>query len=315
MRLEIKKVETVAESIRSFELSAADGAALPPFEPGAHLPIHLQLPDGRLLERHYSLLSDPADLSRYRIAVLLERNGRGGSRFMHENLSQGDFLTAGLPRGEFRLVSKAEHSILIAGGIGITPLLSMLRRLGHQGASVEVHFAARRPEAMAFRQEVEDLAGSNAHFYFTRVEKSNPLDVERLLASRSPNSHLYVCGPRGLVLATVRAAERHHFPPQQVHFESFGSPGRPDDRPLQIELEQSGTTLTVQPGTSILDALIEAGAFVSYDCKRGECGSCSTRVIEGNPDHRDFCLTDRDRREFMCTCVSWAHGPMLRLDL
>lgn len=315
MTLQVASTRDEADGIRSFDLRDPAGAELPPFEAGAHLPVTVELPDGKVALRHYSLLGDPRDRSRYRIAVLLEAEGRGGSRFMHECIEPRAALQVAPPENGFPLRLDAEHSILIAGGIGITPLLSMVETLRQQGRSYELHYAARTPDRMAFRQEIEALAGPKAHFYYTHVAKPRALNLEGLVASPRPGVRLYVCGPPGLIHLVTTLATKAAWPRDRIHFESFGPKQLPGDRTITVHLERSALVVEVAPGETILDALLEAGVWAPYDCRRGECASCMTRVIAGVPDHRDVCLSPGLREQYLCTCVSRAQSGHLTLDL
>lgn len=310
MMLEVTDIRDEAERVRSFTLRDPDGKPLPAFAPGAHLALTLDV-GGTPLTRHYSLVSDPRELGAYRIAVLHAEQSRGGSRHLHERVRVGARLVADGPHEDFHVHPSAGHSLLIAGGIGITPILSMLRALAHAGRSFELHYVTRSAARMAFREECARLAGSRLSLYTGRAA----LDVEALLAGAPPGAHVYACGPRPLIEAVREHAARLGRPSANVHFESFGAQPSAADRPLRVRLALSALEVEVPPGQSVLDALIDAGAFVSYDCKRGECGSCAATVLQGRPLHRDVCLTEAARRTTMCPCVSWAQDEELVLDL
>jgi vanillate O-demethylase ferredoxin subunit len=313
VNLRVTDIRDEAVGIRSFDLRDPGGADLPPFEAGAHVGVTVELPDGRAAERHYSLLGDPRDRNRYRIAVLLEAEGRGGSRLMHEGIEAGSSLRVSPPENGFPL-REAEHSILIAGGIGITPILSMVRTLGPRGGSYELHYAARTPARMAFREDIEALAGRNAHFYVPDVGRRT-VDLEAILATPSQGARVYVCGPPAMIRAVALVGDQAGWPKDRIHFESFGAHQRAGDRAIEVHLERSGLTLQVGPGEAILDALLNAGVWAPYECRRGACGSCMTRVVAGEPDHRDVCLSQELRDQYMCTCVSRARSRHLTLDL
>ncbi len=219
------------------------------------------------------------------------------------------------PNNDFPQASHASHSILIAGGIGMTPILAMLRKLVSDGASFDVHYAARAPESMAYGNEVERLAGDRATLYFGGRAGDAPLDLTALLSTPTDATHVYVCGPAGMIRGARDIASRQSWRPEQIHFESFGGSAQADDRPIQVELARSQMSLEVAASQSILDAMLEAGVWAQYECKRGECGMCMTPVLEGEPDHRDVFLTESDRERFMCTCVSRAKSEGLVLDL
>ncbi|MGE0040312.1 MAG: 2Fe-2S iron-sulfur cluster-binding protein [Vicinamibacterales bacterium] len=313
MRLRVTDIRDEAEGIRSFDLRDPGGAELPPFEAGAHIEVTIEWPDGRTAARHYSLLGDPRDQSRYRIAVLLEPAGRGGSRFMHERVETGSSLRVGSPANGFSL-READHTILIAGGIGITPILSMARTLGQQGRSFEVHYAARTPARMAFRDELEAVARGHAHFHVTGADPRR-FDLAAILAAPVHGARAYACGPPAMIRAVSAASDQAGWPKDRIHFEGFGLHQRPGDRAITVTLERSGLTVEVAPGVAVLDALLDAGVWAPHECRRGTCGSCMTRVVAGEPDHRDVCLPEALRDQFICTCVSRARTGYLTLDL
>lgn len=201
LHLKIERAWLETERVKGFELTAADGGDLPPFQSGAHLPVMVRDKNDDWVERNYSLLSDPADRSRYRIGVLAEPHGRGGSLHLHEAIQAGDLLKAMPPRNGFPLEIHAAHSILIAGGIGITPLLSMLHTLKTAGKSFELHYSARQLTDLAFRQDIEHLIGKRANFYASQEPGQARLDLQRMLAEPATNTHVYVCGPRPMINA------------------------------------------------------------------------------------------------------------------
>ena len=314
MKLKVTRIRDEAERVRSFELRSVGGEQLASFSPGSHLVVQVQ-PNGSNEQRRYSILSDAADRTRYEIAVLREEHGRGGSRFMHTVIDEGDLLEVSEPRNDFLPEPRASHSILIAGGIGITPLLAMLRNLVSDGASFEMHYAARSRETMAYGEEVQRLAGDRATLYFGGRGGDNAVDLAAMLSAPVEGAHVYVCGPAGLIRAVQDIALEQGWPRDQIHFESFGGSARIDDRPIQLKLARSQMSLEVSASESILDAMLEAGVWAQYDCKRGECGMCATPVLEGEPDHRDVFLKGADRERLMCTCVSRARSDRLVLDL
>lgn len=315
LKLRVTRIQRKTDRVKSFQLASLDGGRLPTFAAGAHLPVYIQIPNGERLLRHYSILSSPEDLSHYEIAVLLEADGKGGSRALHELVNPGDVIDTESPRNNFPLSGNAHHSILIAGGIGITPILSMLRRLSSERASFEIHYAARTTAMLAYRDEVETLSNGQAHYYVSEGDRARRLDLDRLLATPRPGVHVYVCGPQRMIQAVRELAARYAWNPGQIHFESFGARPNADDREITIELAQSKRILTVPSSQTILDTLLDADVTVPWDCKRGECGMCVTGVLDGQPDHRDLCLTSDERRHSMCVCVSRARTDKLVLEL
>jgi ferredoxin-NADP reductase/predicted pyridoxine 5'-phosphate oxidase superfamily flavin-nucleotide-binding protein len=313
LRVERSWMET--GQVKGFHLVTVDGAELPRFEAGSHLPVMVCNSAGHWVERHYSLLSDPAERTYFRIGVRLDPQGRGGSRYLHESVQTGDLLQTMPPRNAFPLVADADHSILLAGGIGITPLLAMLHELKATNRSFELHYSVRTPADLAFGREIRSLAGNRARFYTSGKAYGSPLDLRRILHRPIANTHVYVCGPRRMILAVRELARENGWPQEQIHFESFGAASQPHDRKITVELARSGLKLSVAASRSILDTLLEQGVAVPHECKRGECSLCATRVLAGEPEHRDLCLNPEEQADSMCICVSRAKSGKLRLDL
>jgi ferredoxin-NADP reductase/predicted pyridoxine 5'-phosphate oxidase superfamily flavin-nucleotide-binding protein len=301
--------------VKAFRLVAADGSELPPVEAGAHLPVRVRDGNGEWVERCYSLSSDPADRSHYRIGVLAETDGRGGSLYLHNSLRTGDRLQARRPENAFPLETRAGYSILLAGGIGITPLLSMMHALKAKGRPFELHYSARHTRDLAFRQEILALTGGKARFYASGEPDAARLRLQAILANPVPGAHLYVCGPRRMIVAVRDLSRANGWPAEQIHFESFGAGITPHDRELTITLARSGRVVRVPPSRTVLDVLLDEGLGVPHECQRGECSLCATRVIEGEPEHRDLCLNTEERKNSMCVCVSRARSGSLTLDL
>jgi vanillate O-demethylase ferredoxin subunit len=307
-------MEAVAYGIRALDLRMADGGALPPFSAGAHIDLHL--PGGIL--RSYSLVNDQEERHRYLIAVSRDSNSRGGSAYVHDALRTGDVLTIGAPRNNFVLNEAANHSVLIAGGIGITPLWSMVQRLDQLGRSWELHYGARDRRSAAFVEPLVARAeanGKRVQLHFEDDGGSRP-DVTRIVANASREAHLYCCGPLPM-LAAFEAASAGH-PPHSVHVEYFTTRQTADRRgAFTVVLARSGLTVEVPKGKSILEALLESGIGAAYACREGVCGSCETVVLEGRPEHRDLFLTkaERESNGVMMICCSGCKGERLVLDL
>ena len=314
MKVEVTRIRDVAEDVRSLELRAVGGGELPTAEAGSHIRVEVTLA-GAATERHYSVTSSAGDRSSYEIAVLREEDGRGGSAYMHEGVNEGDLLEISPPRNDFPLLDGEGHSVLIAGGIGITAILAMLRRLESKAASFELHYAARSRARMAYAKEVKRLAGARGFLYASDESTDSRMDLAELLSAPAGDAHVYVCGPRRLIEGVKRAASETGWRPDQIHFEAFGARRGPDDGDIEVELAYTGSTLVVGPNQTILDALLDAGVWAPFECRRGECGMCVTQVLGGEPDHRDVCLTEGEREQSMCTCVSRAEGSKLVLAL
>jgi vanillate monooxygenase ferredoxin subunit len=317
LRLRVRRIDSETEDIRTYELVPPPSARLPPFEAGAHLDV--QVPGGAV--RQYSLCNDPQETHRYVIAVQREAQGRGGSRAIHDRLSLDDTLLTSLPRNHFPL-RPSPFSLLIAGGIGITPLLSMAHQLARTGAPFALHYCTRSRERTAFRDTLMRAPFlGRVHLHHDGGDPSRGLDVRALLAGRPGGAHLYCCGPAPLMCAVKDAANAGGWPADAVHFESFGGPSanvlaeHVKDRTFEVALRRSQCVFSVPPGQSILNVLRANGVQVPSDCEAGSCGTCLTRVLEGEPDHRDTFLDAGQRRRNILVCVSRAHSHRLELDL
>jgi vanillate O-demethylase ferredoxin subunit len=304
-----------AQDIVSFELAHVDGGALPAFSAGAHIDVHV----GTDLVRQYSLCNRSNETHRYLIAVLRDPASRGGSVAMHDQIQLGDILTISEPKNHFPLVP-ATHSVLFAGGIGITPILCMAERLSNTGAAFEMHYAARSPERMAFRKQIADgpFAG-RVHQYFDNGNAQQKLDVREILERAPKDAVLYVCGPAGFIDHVITTAKACGRAAESIHREYFGAVQQEhaDDGSFEIKLASSGTTYLVPADRSVLEVLVENGVDVPYSCEQGVCGTCVTRVLEGTPDHRDFFLSDEEHAQndqFM-PCCSRAKSRLLVIDL
>ncbi|HZG21678.1 MAG TPA: PDR/VanB family oxidoreductase [Herbaspirillum sp.] len=304
-----------AEGIIGLELVAVDGQPLPEFAAGAHIDVYL--PGGLL--RQYSLCNAPHERHRYQIGVLRDPRSRGGSQAVHDALKVGDLVTISAPRNQFAL-QPAPHSLLLAGGIGVTPILCMAEALAAAGASFEMHYCARSPARQAFRTRIADsgFAARVVHHY-DDGDAVQQLDLASLLARTDPATHLYVCGPDGFIAHVVDTARAQGWPEAQVHFEYFGA--APVDvagnGSFQVKLASSGEVYTIPPERTVIQVLAEHGVEVPVSCEQGICGTCLTRVLGGQPDHRDQYLTDEERaaNDQFTPCCSRAKSALLVLDL
>jgi ferredoxin-NADP reductase len=308
--LRVTRVTWEAQGVVGVRLSAPDGGALPPWEPGAH--IDVRLPSG--LTRQYSLCGDPQDRRHYEIAVRLEAAGRGGSAEIHGTALIGRELMVTEVRNHFPLETADEY-LLIAGGIGITPLLPMARALAARGTEWAAVYCGCGAETMAFREELAAIGGDRVRFVDTAKEPRPDLKV--LIGGLGPGAVVYCCGPNSLLDSVTEICEAAG---ARCETEHFGlATLRPSEvgKEVELELRRSGTTVMVAPETTLLQAIREAGVEIESDCEEGYCGTCETRVLEGNPDHRDVVLSKAERasgRSFM-PCVSRACGRKLVLDL
>ena len=312
MPLRIARAVDVAEGIRSFELVQADGCALPPFTPGSH--IKVQAPNGAL--RKYSLCNDPAERHRYVIAVKRDALGKGGSVSMVDDLKEGDTLPASPPENAFALAANAKRYLFIAGGIGITPIISMIRSFGAEApAPWSLHYLTRSPQSTAFREELAGPAlRRQVKIHHDHGDPANSLDLWPVL--EKPNTgQIFCCGPRPL-MESVRDMTGH-WSPGNVHFESFNEGGdvRPLDQPFTVTLAKSGLKFEVPVGRSILETLREHGGNSPSSCESGTCGTCRTRLLFGQADHRDMVLLPDEMDGQIMICVSRAKSHELVLDL
>lgn len=315
LNLKVAQVKQKSDTINLYRLVASEGGILPAFEPGSHLPITIALADGEKVERHYSLLSSHHENRYYDIAVQREEHGRGGSKYIHQHLTENSLITAKPPRNEFSLSPIVNHTILIAGGIGITPILSMLRSLIEEKSSFEIHYTAKTEQDLAFQEEVMSLAGEKAQLYYSQGKNANRLNLKHLMSQRDRDSHIFLCGPIRMIEAVRELANTLNWQPEHIHFESFGSFQATNHSAFEVELKKSAQTIQVQSTQTLLDALLDAKVSIPFDCKRGECGLCSTTVIEGEVNHKDVYLNKQERKQQMCVCVSRAKGKKLTLDI
>lgn len=317
--LTVRVVRKTAEAtdIATFELVDAQGDALPPFSAGAHIDVHL--PNG--LVRQYSLCNDSAETHRYLIGVLRDPASRGGgSLAMHDLVNEGDILQISAPKNHFPLAHEARRSLLLAGGIGITPILCMAERLAISGAEFDLHYCTRSPARTAFRNRIRGSAfTSRVHFHFDDGDAAQKLDIAATLDKVEDGTHLYVCGPKGFMNAVLDTARAAGWPEAQLHYEFFAADVGPSDsdESFEVKLASSGRVIKVEKDKTIITALAAAGVEIPFSCEQGVCGTCLTRVLEGVPDHKDNYLTPEEQaaNDQLLPCCSRAKSPMLVLDL
>jgi vanillate O-demethylase ferredoxin subunit len=320
MTLKVVDKRREAADIWSFELADPDGGELPPFTAGSHLDV--EVAPG--LVRQYSLCNDPKRRDLYQIAVLREPNSRGGSSAMIDKVQTGQAIRVSEPRNHFALEPSARHTVLIAGGVGITPILCMAERLAHTREPFEMHYAARSKERAAFLERMQAAAfADRVRLHFDDGPQDQRLDLEAILADPKPGAHLYVCGPGGLIEAVLATAKAKGWPSSRVHREFFAPPnageaGAPEaGEAFEVEIASSGQVFAVPADKTITQVLAANGIEIPTSCEQGVCGTCVTRVLEGAPDHRDFFLTADEQAadDQMTPCCSRAKTPRLVLDL
>lgn len=316
MSVRVARKRAEARDVCTLELVRPDGGPLPAFDAGAHVDVFL--PGG--VTRQYSLCNHPRENDRYLIAVLREPAGRGGSLTVHESVHEGDLLEISPPRNHFPLAHDASHSLLFAGGIGITPILCMAEDLASRGADFDLHYCTRSVERTAFQTRIRASAfASRVAFHFDDGGSEQRLDLTETLRGFAAGRHLYVCGPKGFMDAVVAAARAAGWPDSNLHLEYFaGAPVHAaNDGAFDVRLARSGKVVRVAPEESVLGALERVGVTLPTSCEQGVCGTCLTSVLEGEPDHRDMYLTpdEQARNDQFLPCCSRARSPLLVLDL
>lgn len=306
----ISAVEDLAEGIKGFELTALDGGELPPFTAGSHIDVKLRIG----LQRSYSLVNPPSERNRYVLGIALDANSRGASRYIHRHFAAGEPVLISPPRNLFPLADSSAMSIFIAGGIGITPFMSMQSHLNALGRPWTLYYCARNPASAAYRSQL--LTDPRVHCHFDSEQEGRFLDIARIVAEAPDDAHFYCCGPAGMLKSFMDAAG--NIPDERKHVEYFSPRAEASlEGGFKVELARSGRTLSVAPGQTIIDVLREAGIGVPHSCLQGLCGSCEVPVLSGIPDHRDSVLSDAERAagRSMMICCSGAKTDMLVLDL
>ena len=317
LSVRVSKKTVEAQGIQSFELVDAQGAALPAFTAGSHIDVFL--PGG--LIRQYSLCNDPKETQRYVLGVLRDPASRGGSQAMHDAVNEGDVLQISRPKNHFALAPGAKSSLLLAGGIGITPILCMAEQLAQQHAPFEMHYCTRERERTAFFERISGAGfAAQVQFHFAAGAPEQKLDIPALLANPEAGRHLYVCGPKGFINAVLDQAKAAGWPADQLHCEFFAGEevkALAGDGSFEVKLASSGKVITVAADTTVVKALADAGVEVLTSCEQGVCGTCLTRVLEGEIDHRDQYLTPEEQaaNDQFLPCCSRATSPLLVLDL
>ncbi|KRH98674.1 PDR/VanB family oxidoreductase [Curvibacter sp. PAE-UM] len=316
LQVRVARKAQEALDIVTLELVASDGRALPAFSAGSH--VDVQLPGG--ITRQYSLCNDPKETHRYLIGVLRDPASRGGSLVVHDSLKEGDVLQISAPRNHFPLAHEAKQHLLLAGGIGVTPILCMAERLAITGAAFEMHYATRAPERTAFRSRIAASSfADRVHFHYDNGDAAQKLDLKALLARPQAGTHLYVCGPKGYMDAVLGTARAAGWPESQLHYEFFGAEVAKSDSDagFEIRLASSGRIIMVPKDQTVTQALAAAGVEVMVSCEQGVCGTCLTRVLEGVPDHKDSYLTPEEQaaNDQFTPCCSRSKTPQLVLDL
>ena len=315
IRVRVHSVTYEAQGINSYEFRQPDGAELPPFGAGAHIDLHM----ANGLVRSYSLCNPQTDRHRYVVGIQKDRASRGGSTWVHNRLMVGDFIQISHPRNNFPLSEAAASTLLVAGGIGITPLWCMVQRLVAIGRKFQLIYCARTRQEAAFRAALETVqlpAGSKIDFNWDGEPGGKLLDIGAVVNQLAPGTHVYCCGPLPM-LAAFEAATAS-LPRDSVHVEYFTAKDAPAaEGGFTVVLAKAGKSFQIAPGKTILETLLDAGIPLPSSCLEGVCGTCETKVLEGEPDHRDVVLTESERKanKTMMICCSGCKGDKLVLDI
>jgi ferredoxin-NADP reductase len=309
----VAEVTEVNALIKRFRFVRRDGGPMPPFSGGAHVVVEMD-DHGIRRMNPYSLMSDPGDSTGYSISVRRDEAGRGGSLYMHGHVRPGLEMVLGAPVNLFALDARARKHLMIAGGIGITPFLAQMAQLAAQGGRFELHYAARNRSLGAYMADLRAAYGERVHLYHD--DEKQVIDLKTLLAGQPLGTHLYVCGPKGMIGWVRATAEAAGWPRNTVHHEEFLAP--PVGQPFRVELAASGKAITVGASQSLLEAIEAAGVDAPYLCRGGACGQCETAVVacDGHILHNDHWLTDAQKAEGkrIMPCVSRFEGTSLVLD-
>lgn len=315
LQVVVRRREVQGRDVVVLDLAAADGAELPPFDAGAHVDLHL----GDGLVRQYSLCGNPAERRTYRLGILRDPNSRGGSVAAHERLGEGTRVEIGVPRNHFPLAADARRSILVGGGIGVTPMIAMAHVLHDRGQPFALHYCGRSRASCAFLDELAAAPFAGAvHTHFDDADDAQRLDLPAILAGADAGTHLYVCGPAGFMDWVIAEAGRLGLAPGQIHKEYFQvEAAAGGGRAFDVTLARSGRTLRVAEGQSIVEALAGVGVKIKVSCEQGVCGTCLCTVLAGTPEHRDVFLTDEEKadNDQILLCCSRALSDTLVLDL
>ena len=314
LTVSVSAIEQVTPLIKHFTLVSADGGALPAFSGGSHIIVVLR-GVARMHRNPYSLLSSPHDLGHYEIGVRRMEESRGGSHFLHDKVRVGSHLDIAHPVNLFALDKIARKHVLVAGGIGITPFLAQLEDLHDGAVPYELHYSVRSPAHAAFLRRLREREGDRVHMYYDSDNQA--VDFDGLLARQPLGTHVYVCGPAGLINKVIATAKAWGWPDSHIHSEQFSAP--PVGDAFDVVLARSQKTVHVAPDQSLMESIEAAGVEVPYLCRGGVCGFCQTRVLEldGELVHNDHFLSDADKatgRSIM-PCVSRARCKTLVLDL
>jgi len=314
LTVQVRKRQLQGDGVVVLDLIPVGGAKLPAFEAGAHVDIHI----APGLVRQHSLCSDPADSAVYRLGVLRDPASRGGSTSVYDTLLEGAEVQISAPRNLFPLASEARRSILIGGGIGITPMIAMAYALHAKGEDFELHYCGRSRSRSAFLDELQSAAfAERVHTHFDDEAPAQKLDMDRVLGQAESGVHVYTCGPSGFMDWVIGESVKHGYADDHIHREYFQIEVDNSGASFEVVAARSGKTVQVAEGQTILAALADVGIQIEISCEQGICGTCLCDVLEGEPDHRDVYLTDDEKQanDQILICCSRAKSKKLVLDI
>jgi ferredoxin-NADP reductase len=314
LHLRITQITQLTPRIYAYTLRAVSGGDLPLVTAGSHIAIPVTLSNGKQDFHHYSICSNPNQREFYEVAVLLEENGSGGSQFIVNHFAVGTLLECDLPGNNFQLHADASPAILIAGGIGITPIISLAHTLALRGRRFQLHYAGRSKSEMAFVDELQKAFTRNIYIYAT--DENQRLDIMNVLADAPSNALFYACGPQKMLADLETCARMLGIAKDRIQIEHFSSEKEKNDKAVVLELAHRDRLINAHADQPLLAALRDAGVNVNFDCCVGDCGTCAVKILEGEAEHRDHVLSDAQKAQgFICLCVSRAKGEKLVLAL
>lgn len=314
LNLIVAQVTQLTPRIYHYQLRATSGAELPLISAGSHIAIPVTLSNGKQDFHHYSICSNPNQREHYEIAVQLEQNGTGGSQCIIDNFAVGSVLACGMPSNNFHLHADASPTILIAGGIGITPIISIAHTLALRGRRFSLHYAGRSKNDMAFLDKVQKLFARNMFIY--AADEQQRVDIMNVLADAPSNTFFYACGPQKMLADIETSAHMLGIDKDRIQMEYFATAKSENDKAVVLELAHSNKLIKATAEQSLLSALRNAGVDVNFDCCLGDCGTCAVKILEGEAEHRDHVLSDAKKAQgFICVCVSRAKSDKLVLAL
>ena len=314
LSLRIAQITQLTPRIYAYKLRAASGADLPLITAGSHIAIPVTLNNGKQDFHHFSIYSNPNQREFYEIAVLLEEDSSGSSQFIINHFAVGTLLECDLPSNNFQLHADASPAILIAGGIGITPIISLAHTLALRGRRFQLHYAGRSKSEMVFVNELQKIFTRNIYIYAT--DENQRLDIMNVLADASSNTLFYACGPQKMLADIETYARMLGIDKDRIQTEYFAVETSKNDKAVVLELAHSNRLINARADQPLLAALRDAGVNINFDCCVGDCGTCAVKILEGEAEHRDHVLSNAQKAQgFICVCVSRAKSEKLVLAL